>query len=161
MNNQLGEIFVELDNKGELNKNPSILILDLPREADLKWGNLPKSNNLNQIFVFATTLVANGYLEIKVGTQFDIIFPAKEINNLINCNVSLKYVNVNPRYEIDYLPGGYTGICLLEFENGIPKNMIDKLAIYETPKDSLKNDVLILTQKSLLEEIMQIKNKSI
>lgn len=157
LSNTLGEILNELNYEGESNKNSSLLILDLPKESELKKDNLTALNNQNQLYVFATTLVANGHLEIKVGTPFDIIFPSKETNKYIMCDVILKYVNVNPRYEIDYLPGGYTGICLLEFNNGIPE-IISKLAYYGDKKDYSIHDILILTQKPILTEILKRLN---
>lgn len=152
MKNKLGEFFNELDNNGKLNNNPSLLLLEFPKESHLKLSNLPELNNVHQIFVLATTLVGNGYLEIKVGSHFNIIFPSKDTNSFINCNAILKYVNVNPRYEIDCLPGGYTGICLLEFKEGIPLIM-EKLTNYGEKKDYSRHDTLVLTQMEVLDLI--------
>jgi len=153
MIDNIGEFFINLNNIGELEKNPSILILELPNESHLKLGHLPKIDNVNQIFVLGTTVVSNGYLEIKIGTQFDIIFASKEINDFVECSAILKYVNINPGYEINYLPGGYTGICLLEFKSGIPIDMIEKLAPFDMHGGSSKIDTLILTQKSVMDKI--------
>ncbi len=155
MTDNIGEFFINLNNIGELEKNPSILILELPNESQLKLGHLPKIDNVNQIFVLATTVVSNGYLEIKIGTRFDLIFPSKEIDDFVECSAILKYVNVNPRHEINHLPGGYTGICLLEFQNEIPDELLNKLATYDEKRDKLKHDTLILTQQDVLNKLLK------
>ncbi|MFH6989458.1 hypothetical protein ACHRVW_17090 [Flavobacterium collinsii] len=102
----IDEFFIELNNEGELKKYPSLLILDLPKETDIQKGNLKEPNSVNLLYVFATTVAGNGYLEIKVNTKFDIIFAKKNSNDFEECSVILRYVNMNPRYQIDYLPGG-------------------------------------------------------
>jgi hypothetical protein len=141
------DFFINL-NYDRLKDFPSLLILDLPDESDLKKGNPVKINNPNQLYVFATTLIANGYLKIENNTHFEVIFSRKEPTDFVECNVVLKYVNVNPSYEIDYLPGGHSGLCLLEFPNGKP-DILKKLGYYRS-KDYAKHDMLILTQKELL-----------
>lgn len=161
MINNIEEYFTYLNNIAELEKNPAILLLTLPKESHLKLGNLPKLDNANQIYVLATTVVSNGNLQIKRGTQFDVIFPSKDIRRYIECRIILKYVNVNPSYEIDYLPGGYTGICLLEFENGIPTDMISKLAKYDEKRNVLIHDNLILVQKVILDELLDSRIKAV
>ena len=60
MIDNIGEFFINLNNIGELEKNPSILIMELPNESHLKLGHLPKIDNVNQIFVLGTTVVSNG-----------------------------------------------------------------------------------------------------
>lgn len=86
MIDKIDELFIQLNNKDELKKIPSLLILDLPGETDLKKGKLEKSDNSDELYVFATTLVSNGYLEIKVNTVFDIIFTKKEPESFLELN---------------------------------------------------------------------------
>ncbi len=153
MIDNIGEFFTELHTKNELKIFPSLLLLDLPRESDLKKGNFVKSINSNQFYVFATTLISDGNLEIKKNTKFDVLCSRKRPIDFVECDVVLKYINVNPRYEIDYLPGGYTGICLIEFKNGKPE-ILNKLAFFGEKKEYGKNDRLILTQKELLNKLL-------
>ncbi|WP_264536976.1 hypothetical protein [Flavobacterium sp. N1736] len=149
----IDEFFIDLNSKDELKNYPSLLILDLPKETDIQKGNLSVPDNTNQLYVFATTVVGNGYLEIKTNTKFDIIFPRKNTNEFKECNVILRYVNVNPRHQIDYLPGGYTGLCLLEFPNGKPE-LFNRLKYYGEKKDYNKHDTLILTQRPVMEKLL-------
>ena len=158
MIDNIGEFFLDYNARGELIKHPSLLILDLPKESDLKKGNLTISVNPKQVYVFATTLVANGYIEIKTGTIFDILFPNRNTDTYVKCDVVLKYVNMNPSRQIDTLYGGCTALCLLEFSDELPKIM-DRLGYYEQ-RDFTKHDRLILTQQevfnALLEQIKSI-----
>jgi hypothetical protein len=146
------EFFIELNNEYQLKNFPSLLLLDLPKESDLKKGNLTSPENPNQIYVFATTVVANGYLEIKTETKFDVIFSRKQPIDFVECNAILKFVNLNPRQQITSLSGGNTGMCLVEFTDGKPE-ILDKLGYYEL-KDYKKDDMLILTQKEVLHKLM-------
>ncbi|CAA9200767.1 hypothetical protein [Flavobacterium collinsii] len=149
----IDEFFIELNNEGELKKYPSLLIMDLPKETDIQKGNLKEPNSVNLLYVFATTVVGNGYLEIKVNTKFDIIFAKKNSNDFEECSVILRYVNMNPRYQIDYLPGGAIGLCLLEFPNGKPE-LFNKLKYYGEKKDYNKHDTIILTQRIVIEKLL-------
>ncbi|WP_374175264.1 hypothetical protein [Flavobacterium tructae] len=150
--NFIDEFFIDLNNEDELKNYPSLLILDLPKETDIQKGNLSVPDNTNQLYVFATTVVGNGYLEIRINTKFDIIFPKKCANEFEECNVILRYVNMNPRYQIDYLPGGSTGLCLLEFPNG-RSELFNKLKYYGEKTDYNKHDTLILTQRPVIEKL--------
>lgn len=87
MIDKIDELFIQLNNKDELKKIPSLLILNLPGETDLKKGKLENPIILMSfMYLQQTTLVSNGYLEIKVNTVFDIIFTKKEPESFLELN---------------------------------------------------------------------------
>lgn len=152
---QTGEIILELFQSGFLEDKPDLLLVDIPREKDLQKGNLPKNINENEIFVF----VFHPYYDTKINTTFDTLYAYKSIEEWVEIKCTLKYVSVNSSYEIDYIPAGYSALCLFEFENGIPE-MIKKLPFFMEKKDPLKHDSLALTQKLVLEKILEIRQKT-
>jgi hypothetical protein len=148
---QSEEIKLELFQGGFLEDKPDLLLVDIPRELDLQKGNLPRILNKNEIFIF----VYHPYYDTKVNTTFDILYVCQDIENFIEVKCTLKYVSVNPSYEIDYIPAGFSALCLFEFENGIPE-IIKKLPIFMEKRDSLKHESLVLTQKAVWEKLKLI-----
>lgn len=62
MIDKIDELFIQLNNKDELKKIPSLLILNLPGETDLKKGKLEKSDNSDELYVFATNNVGEQWI---------------------------------------------------------------------------------------------------
>lgn len=149
----LEKIILELRQNGFLEDKPDILLVDIPTEKDLQKGNLPKMVNKNEIFAF----VFHPYYDIKINTTFDILYSSKNIDDWKETKCTLKFVSVNPSYEIDYIPNGYSALCLFEFEKGIPE-MIKNLSYFMDKKDPIQHDSLVLTQKLVLEKIIEIKS---
>lgn len=137
------EYWLKLEQEGVFESMNTLFLLDIPNEAMLK--NIPVTCGEHELFVFARS-----YNDIKKGTKFSLIVPRKSINDMLETSVELRFVSVNPRYNTDYLPKGYSGICLLKFMHGIPNELLNKLALYDEKKDPHKHDVLILTQKELM-----------
>lgn len=155
MERQFEEIYLKVESEGLFDENKTLYLLDLPNESIIKTISVKPMQN--ELFVFA-----RGYNdELKIGSTFDVIFPRRSPNMYIESLIELKYVSVNPKYEIDYLPKGYSGICLLKFHNEMPNEILNKLAVYEEKRDRQKHDTLILTQKEginkLLKEIKRSK----
>jgi hypothetical protein len=148
MDKILDEIFAILIELGYYKKYHDICLFDLPDKINLQKGKLPVPQE-NEMFIFG-----KGYMDIPIGASFDVIFPARDVKNYIYTNSILKYVSVNPSYEIDYLPCGYTGMCLLDFSEGKPE-ILKKLAIFGEKKDYSIHDTLILTQKPILDKILK------
>ena len=149
MNNSVIEkIFTQLEDDKTFDEYLSLYLLVIPRDEDLK-KNVNIVPSKNDFFVFA-----RGYNDkLKINTNFDVIIPRRSVNESIFCHSILKYVSVNPSYEIDYLPRGYSSLCLLEFPNGKPK-LLKKLPIFCGTTDYSIHDMLILTQKSVLDKIL-------
>jgi hypothetical protein len=148
MNSVLSNIILSLNEQGYYKKYHEMGLIDLPSEKDLSKGKLPVPQT-NEIFIFGTT----GYADIPVETLFDVIFSYHGVIDYVYEKSILKYVSVNPSYEINYLPQGYSGLCLLEFPDGKP-DILNKLAIFGDKKDYSIHDTLILTQKPILEKIL-------
>ena len=146
--NILGEIVLSLHKQGYFKKYQELLLTDFPTEKDLSKGKIPIPME-NEIFIFGTS----GYCDVPVETSFDVIISNSNALNYVFIKSILKYVSVNPSYEIDYLPNGYSGLCLLEFPDGEP-DILNKLGIAGEKKDFSIHDFLILTQKPILEKIL-------
>lgn len=137
------EYWLKLEQEGVFESMNTLFLLDIPNEAMLK--SIPVSCGENELFV-----MARSYTDVKNGAQFSLIIPRKSIVDKVQTEVELKFVSVNPRHSTDYLPKGYSGICLLKFIHGFPAEILNKLALYDERKDPLKHDVLILTQKEII-----------
>ncbi|WP_264529063.1 hypothetical protein [Flavobacterium sp. N502540] len=149
---KFGDIETKLYSNGYLKKYPTLFLQDIPREKDLQKGNLPKVENTNQIFLFARAYD----LDIKVNETFDLILTYNNIDQWLKTKCILKYVSVNPSYEIDYIPMNYSALCLFEFENGKPE-IINKLKYYMEEKGP-DHDSLIISQMPLYFKVLEILN---
>jgi hypothetical protein len=152
----IGETMFKLNEKKYFNIHTTITLLDIPTKKEIERGLQDKVISSNEIFVFA----ASNYTDIKIETIFDTIIPIRNITAYLECSCILKYVSVNPSYEIDYIPKGYSAICLFEFPDGKP-DMLNKLAYYGEKKDYTKHDTLILTQKAVMDKLLEEKSKTI
>jgi hypothetical protein len=145
MNEDTDTFYLRMEAQGLFAVHPTLYLIDLPSDAMLQRFQLIPAEN--QLAVFA-----RGYSDtLRVGTQFDVLFPQKHPDDLVYCAVTLAYVSVNPGYEIDHLPHGYSGICFLEFEGDLPKALLKKLAAYDCLKDPKVHDLLVLTQRAAVE----------
>lgn len=149
---RFGDIETKLYSDKTLMEFPALFLQDIPREKDLQKGNLPKIENTNQVFLFAKAYD----LDIKINTTFDIIFTYNNIDEWLKTKCILKYVSVNPSYEIDYVPMNYSALCLFEFENGKPE-ILNNLRYY-MEKKALHHDNLIITQMPLYIKISELLN---
>ncbi|MEL7006104.1 MAG: hypothetical protein AAFN93_25755 [Bacteroidota bacterium] len=115
---------------------------------------------LGHLFNKETVLVfGKSNRDIMLGESFDVLFGHHSIENNMRVEAILKYVNLSPGRKIDHLPGGYTGICLLEFNGGLP-NLINKLKFSKEKRNKEKHDTLYLTQEPILNRILEICNES-
>ncbi len=152
MGHSINDIYLKLQSEGVFDENKTLYLLDLPTEDMIK--SISVKSEQNELFVFA-----RGYDdEIKIGSTFNVVFPSRNPNQYVESLIELKYVSVNPKHEIDYLPKGNSGICLLKFQNEIPTEILNKLAGYDEKKDKQKHDTLILTQKKGLKELLKVLN---
>jgi hypothetical protein len=149
----ISEIMFELSQKNYFADYPTLSLLDIPTTKELNRGLDNKIINSDEVFLFASA----GLTEIKNLTSFNMLFAYRNLEHSVNCNVILKYISINPSYEIDYLPKGYSAICIFEFPEGKPE-ILNKLAYYGEKKDYSIHDTLILTQKPVLTEILKRLN---
>jgi hypothetical protein len=135
--------------KIELGISDVLFLYELPIQM-LKRGNLNKlSLSSTSLFIGCQTWCT----DIKCETEFNILFPHHNVENFIFTKAVLKYVSVNPTYEIDYLPSGYYGICIIDFPVGKP-NLLHKLRPENEKDDRNRYDRLYLTKKSAFEKII-------
>ncbi|HEY8936095.1 MAG TPA: hypothetical protein VIM65_12775 [Cyclobacteriaceae bacterium] len=105
------------DDIKQQNLYPILFLNEIPSDDHFKSGNLSRIVKSDKsIFIWCQSLC----VDIPVGTEFDIIFPHHDIEMNDNINAVLKYVSINPAYEVSYLPNGYSGICLIDFPDGLP-----------------------------------------
>ncbi len=148
MRKNLEKIYLKLESKGLFSEYLTLYLLDLPSKGLLK--NIDIKPKENEIFVFA-----RGYNDkLKTGTNFNVLFSKNHIIDFIECNTIIKYISMNPKYHTDYLPSGYSGICLLEFEDKIPMTLMKKLPEYDSEINNKIHDKLILTQKPVIESLL-------
>lgn len=127
------------------NISKSILtLLDIPtimlRKIDMNKLVMPKTSMF---------IGCRSEKDIKIDTEFNVLFEYFNVENIVNTKAILKYVSVNPSYEIDSLPCGYYGICLVDFPNGIP-SLIDTLR----PENEKSINMLYLTQKDVMSKLL-------
>lgn len=146
---KFGNIETQLYSDGNFKEFPTLFLQDIPREKDLQKGNLPKIENTNQVYLFARSYD----LDIKIETTFDVLYMYNNIDEWVETKCILKYVSVNPSYEIDYIPMNYSALCLFEFVDGKPE-MLTKLPDYMDKKENVIKDNLIISQMSLLKKIV-------
>jgi len=131
---------------------PDIAVFDIPdiiMEEDLDSLDLNKEIFENSVYLGT----GRHHIDIPIGTAYNVIFSREDPLNYIETNAILKYVNVNPTVETDFLPAGYSGLCLMHFPSGKPE-LLDKLGPFNNVKDRDKHDVLYLTNQEVMDEII-------
>jgi len=130
-------------------ENPTLTILDVYEEEILANGRKITPRD-NEIFLS----VANGYADRKIETTFDVIIPYHDLENYIYTKSTIKYITIRRGDDVDFIPKGYSAVCLFEFPHGKP-DILNKLSIYRERFDPSKHDFLIFTQKCVLDEILK------
>ncbi len=152
MKNDLNDLFFKLNKNDKLQYFPTLLLLDLPTKKELMRGKIVDKMGENDFCSFCTTFYANSRLDLKVGTCFEYLLSMKRPKEFELIHAQLKYVSVNYSYEIDYLPGGYSGLGIIHFDKYLPK-LLNQLPYYREKFDDSRNSTLILTQKYILNEL--------
>ncbi|UII27627.1 hypothetical protein LVD15_04155 [Fulvivirga maritima] len=145
-------VFEQISISGILKQNPTILLWDRPEKSILKRFNL----KYGEFLVGAKGLS----IDININTKFDILFTSSNPESFLEVEVFLESVYLNPSRVIDHLPNGYTNLCLLSFKKGLPK-MLNRLKLNSEQKDSTKHDVLYLTQRRVLSDILSLSNENL
>lgn len=153
-------IFAEIIREGYYQKYPDLLLIDIPNyqekeHMDWRLSKLGLTNLMSECSVFIN---AKGLVDIPLNTEFNILFSVNALESYLEIKAKLIYVNVNRQREIDYLPSGYTGTCLFNFDDVIPP-ILSKLAIYGEKRDLNKTEMFYLTQRPLLDRILELINR--
>lgn len=150
-------VFDALLNEGFYEKYNDLFISDrLGWEQTKSFEQNLQRLGLGKLINPKTVLVlGKGCKDIQLNETFDVLFPHKEVEANIEVKATLRYVNLSPGRKIDYLPKGYTGICLLDFKDGIP-DLIDRLKVYGDKQPIHKHRTLYLSQRPILDRILEL-----
>jgi len=140
-------IFEELTRLNIYEENPTILLWDIPDEKTIKKLGF---NENSRFLVGARGIHSN----VPIKSRFEILFSLHEPENFIEVDARLETVKINPKYEIDNLPDGYSAVCLISF-NSSP-SILNKLKPYSVLMDYQKYDVLYLTQRPVIKKIIEL-----
>lgn len=136
---------------------------EFPNEIIIESGNIINTEHLLNIKNLDINITSNSqYLmiernnfDIKIGLNFNIIFPFSDPKNYIKTKTTLKFVNVNPKIESDTILAGYSGIGLFDFPNGKP-NILNKLNEYMKHRDKNKEYALYFTTQPVMDRILKL-----
>lgn len=123
-------------------------------EKNLQRLGLGDLVNQKSVLVFG-----KGCKDIKVNESFDVLFSHQNLADSVEVKATLKYVNVNPSYKIDYLPEGYSGICLIEFKNGVP-DLMSQLKAYGEKVNQEVSTTLYLSEKPILNRLKELMKEN-
>ncbi|MFD2574659.1 hypothetical protein ACFSUS_28775 [Spirosoma soli] len=140
--------FIKYYEQGLFTSNPTALLLDLPTKSELEKGIKTDILQSDYFLVFAVS----SYSDIEVGATFDCLFRPQDIKNLVHTKAVLKYVSVNRKIETNFLPKGHSGICAFEFQK--QPNLLARIPLFNTEKDPLIHDSLILTQQAVIDNLI-------
>ena len=113
----------------------------------LKLGHLI---NDNSILVYG-----KASRDIKVNESFDVLFSHQNFIEEVQVEATLKYVNLSASRKIDFLPKGYSGVCLIEFNGSIP-DLIWQLGVYGEKDCREEKTTLYLSEKPVLERLRKL-----
>lgn len=149
--------FSTLQEEGTYERYDHLGLLDVPNESQISsmMRILERTGNLNLVTPNSFFCFGVAYRDVKVGSTYSTLFASQNVMNFANVEATLKYVNVNKSYEVDYLPRGYSGICLIEF-NGSKPELLKKLKVYREIGNSEAYDTLYLSQKVVLDRIIRL-----
>jgi hypothetical protein len=155
------EIFQRLSDEGLFKNYYHLPLIDVPDEELIiklkrRIFHAKKESiiNSNSLFVFTKS-----NRDIPLGAQFDVLFSLHTPEEFVDVTAQLKYVDLSVGKESSYLPRGYSAACLLEFDS-VPA-LLNKLPVYNEPIDVNKHDMLYLSQKHILTEILRLMKEKV
>lgn len=95
------------------------------------------------------------FIDIPVGIGFDVIFPLKDPKKYEKIESILEKIKLNSSQDIDYLPQGIAGICLIKFKNERP-DILELVPPYSVKFNAEFHDVLYLTTQNALDEFIEL-----
>ena len=154
-NNKLYEAFINVKDH-----TLNTLVFELPdiiTRTNISKHKGLKENSSDKAQYFGT---GRYRFDIPIGVEFDVIFSRTNPQDYMSCRSILEWVNVNHTREIDYLPAGYSGVCLIEFSNGKPE-ILSRLAEFGDDKRQVDYDVLYLTTQDVMNRILENLNETV
>lgn len=136
---------------------PVLPLIQIPDwEQTKKYYSVNPQHKLNSLILNDNQIISDCRTlctDILCNTKFDILFSHNEVEKYVKTDAILEYVSVNRSYEVELLPKGYTGFCIINFPNGQPE-LLKKLRPEKENYDLTKYDTLYLTQSAVLERIL-------
>lgn len=154
---------IQLDCEEIISKSlfPILPLIQIPDwEQTKRYYSLNPQHKLNSLILNDNQIISDCRTlcnDVLCNTKFDILFSHHEVENYVNTNAVLEYVSVNRSYEVELLPKGYSGLCIINFLNGKPE-LLKKLRPENEQNDLTKYDKLYLTQRTVLERILNELN---
>jgi hypothetical protein len=91
-------------------------------------------------------------MDIYIGQKFDVVFPSKNLLAAVKIDARLIALKVSPSVQSDFIPRGYSAVCLLEFSKEVPESFTS-LPISESKWSSETNDIFFLTTQEVFDKI--------
>jgi hypothetical protein len=133
--------------------NPVLRLSSFPTESEISKGNLDKikTQKKQQLWI---NCECYDY-DIKIDTTFDILFKHSDVKEYKKIKADIKYIAIkNDGTQSQILPRGYFALCLIEFDT-IP-DMLSYLRYSDKVMNKEENDILFLTQKLVLDKILEL-----
>ncbi len=139
----------KLSEERYFNFNIVLGVIDKLTEESIKSEHLEINIPENSLYVGARE-----YYEIKVGMKFNALFTLKTLGNFQKIDVEIIKVSVRRDDNIDTIHIGYSGICLLKFNDKIPE-IFNDIAIFNGKYDISKNDRIYLASEDVAKDIAE------
>ena len=158
-------IFIALTQEYIYSIYDDLFIPDIPSQEQIDLVKRILRKNHKEYLLNNKSILAfcKASKDVFVGAKFDVLFASRSPESYSVVNATLKYINIqiNSSREVDVLPRGYSGICLIDFEKHKPE-LLTVLKVYGEQRDNGKHDVLYLSQKPVLERILELmKEKAV
>lgn len=147
--NKLFKIFREVSSD-----KINTLIFDLP--DIIHDENISKHKGLSTEIPKTSQYLGTGKFsfDIPKNIEFDVIFSRKSPLTYKKTKAVITWFNINANIKTDYLPSGYSGICIVDFPEGKPE-LLKSLAEFGTDKYGKDYDELYLTTQEVMDKILE------
>lgn len=144
-----GETLQRLFEEGVLNRNPFLTLHEGVNEEDLHRYKLSKDIPKTSVFIDAKS----SYNDIDLNITFDIVFALHSPFEYETVASQIKSAAIRPGVNLDKLPKGYSGICLIDFPFGKPL-LLKRLRPANKQIDFKNYDTLYLTTQKVMDAIL-------
>jgi len=149
MNILSGETFQQLFHDGIFDRNLFLTLNEEVSMEDLRRYRLTEDIPTTSMFIDAKS----SYKDIDLDVKFDIIFALHSPLEYKTVASQIKSVAIRPGVNLDKLPKGYSGICLIDFPLGKPP-LLKRLRPANGQIDSKDYDTLYLTTQKVINAIL-------
>ncbi|WP_298418827.1 hypothetical protein [uncultured Kordia sp.] len=134
--------------QAESDENIVLCLEELINDSKLSSYKLNKTEKNSSYFISG-----GQNLDVKKGSQFDIIFNIENPSNYISSLTKLSEIKLRKNIDLEILPEGYGGIVLIDFLETKP----DIIKVLDRDRGNYK--ALYLTTQPILNRILELLNK--